>query len=396
MADRWTEQHNLQNDWSRGDLGGRDRRPTGGQQGRYDQAAGTYQERSFSAPSGGRSGYDQSQGRDAGYGDNFSDYDRSEGAASRGYGRSADWRSDDDRRVFGQRESGANYSGGGRQGSGYEGDYGRGGYAGGEQDGPYLYGGGRYDGPDYAAMGYGRGQDYGRGSGGRGGRYYGDSGRDRLWRGDTAYGSTGENPGYPRGDYGRSDYGRSDYGRSDYGRDRYAGAYGGHHAPNVRDGRGDGGRDFWDRATDEVSSWFGDRDAERRRQWDAAQRGEHRGRGPEGYRRSDGRISEDVHDRLTDDDHLDARAIKVEVKDGEVTLSGTVRSRADKRRAEDIADSVTGARHVQNNLRVEEREGSSYGSSYGASNRGDDTAPGVTAGGTTVSPKVTSVTDGEA
>ena len=38
--------------------------------------------------------------------------------------------------------------------------------------------------------------------------------------------------------------------------------------------------------------------------------------------------------------------------DGEVTLTGNVGSRADRRRAEDIADSVSGVRYVMNNLRV--------------------------------------------
>jgi len=42
-----------------------------------------------------------------------------------------------------------------------------------------------------------------------------------------------------------------------------------HHTPNVREGRGEGHRGWWDKARDEVSSWFGDHDAERRRAWDA-------------------------------------------------------------------------------------------------------------------------------
>jgi osmotically-inducible protein OsmY len=41
------------------------------------------------------------------------------------------------------------------------------------------------------------------------------------------------------------------------------------------------------------------------------------------------------------------------VKDGEVTLSGTVVSRGLKYRAEDLAELASGVRHVQNNLRVE-------------------------------------------
>lgn len=80
--------------------------------------------------------------------------------------------------------------------------------------------------------------------------------------------------------------------------------------------------------------------------------GEYRGRGPLGYTRSDERIREDVCDRLTDDPSLDASGIEVRVGSGEVTLSGTVGSRMDKRRAEDIAEEVSGVRHVQNDLRV--------------------------------------------
>ncbi|MFC0008345.1 BON domain-containing protein [Devosia nitrariae] len=45
--------------------------------------------------------------------------------------------------------------------------------------------------------------------------------------------------------------------------------------------------------------------------------------------------------------------MSVNVRDGEVTLNGSVHSREDKRRAEDLADDVSGVRNVQNNLRVE-------------------------------------------
>lgn len=105
-----------------------------------------------------------------------------------------------------------------------------------------------------------------------------------------------------------------------------------------------------DRAGDEVASWLGDEDAEARREED------HRGRGPKGYRRSDARIEEDVHDRLTDDRLVDAREITVSVADQEITLDGYVDSRRAKRRAEDCADSVSGVTHVQNNLRVRTAE----------------------------------------
>lgn len=106
-----------------------------------------------------------------------------------------------------------------------------------------------------------------------------------------------------------------------------------------------GDRGFFERAGDEVMSWFGDREAQRRREQD------HRGRGPKNYSRSDERIREDVNDRLTENEWVDASEIEVSVEGGEVTLSGTVEDRRSKRRAEDCADAVSGVRHVQNNLR---------------------------------------------
>ena len=82
-------------------------------------------------------------------------------------------------------------------------------------------------------------------------------------------------------------------------------------------------------------------------------RGVSRGRGPQGYRRSDERIREDACERLTDDDRIDATDIEVAVTECEVTLSGTVRSREQKRLAEDLVDRVSGVRDVINSLRVE-------------------------------------------
>jgi hypothetical protein len=82
--------------------------------------------------------------------------------------------------------------------------------------------------------------------------------------------------------------------------------------------------------------------------------GEHRGKGPKNFRRTDERIMEDLNERLTEDALLDASDIEVACTGGEVTLNGTVSSKADKRRAEDIADGVGGVGHVQNNLRVAE------------------------------------------
>jgi osmotically-inducible protein OsmY len=76
------------------------------------------------------------------------------------------------------------------------------------------------------------------------------------------------------------------------------------------------------------------------------------GRGPKDYRRSDDRIREDISDRLTDDPLIDASEISVQVRSGEVTLSGAIGSRWEKRRAEDVAEDVSGVKEVLNNLRI--------------------------------------------
>ena len=76
------------------------------------------------------------------------------------------------------------------------------------------------------------------------------------------------------------------------------------------------------------------------------------GRGPRGYQRNDERVWEDVCDRLTDDPRVDASDIEVKVEQGEVTLEGNVRSREEKRRAEDVVEHIVGVKDVHNHLRV--------------------------------------------
>ena len=80
------------------------------------------------------------------------------------------------------------------------------------------------------------------------------------------------------------------------------------------------------------------------------QRGPHTGKGPQ---RSDQHIDDDVRRRLTQHGHLDASNIDVKVNNGEVTLTGSVDSRHDKRMAENVADSVSGVKDVHNNLMIE-------------------------------------------
>lgn len=114
-------------------------------------------------------------------------------------------------------------------------------------------------------------------------------------------------------------------------------------------------RGWWDKTADEVSSWFGDEDAARRRRMDERNES-HRGRGPKGYTRSDDRITEDINDRLTDYHYLDASDIEVSVSGGDVTLSGKADSRYDKRLAEDLAHDVLGVKNVENRIRIESRD----------------------------------------
>lgn len=63
-------------------------------------------------------------------------------------------------------------------------------------------------------------------------------------------------------------------------------------------------------------------------------------RGPKGYRRSDGHIREDVCERLTGGPVIDPSELDVTVREGKVTLSGFLRRRDGKRRAEELAASV--------------------------------------------------------
>jgi len=80
--------------------------------------------------------------------------------------------------------------------------------------------------------------------------------------------------------------------------------------------------------------------------------GVYRGIGPKGYHRSDERIKDDINDRLSDDPYVDASDVEVLVENGEVTLSGRVMSKAIKRRAEDIAESVSAVSNVENRIRI--------------------------------------------
>jgi len=179
---------------------------------------------------------------------------------------------------------------------------------------------------------YSRGQagNYGGGSGGGyqggygGSGYGGSTGTDYTGGGQGGFGS---HSGYggAQGGYGGSQGGSTG-----------AGSFGSRGSFGSSNDQGFRGRDFGSPGSDLRSS----------------QRGSFSGRGPKGYTRTDDRIREDVCERLSMDDDVDASEIEVQVKDGEVTLEGSVQTRSMKHQAEDLADGLPGVKDVHNRLRV--------------------------------------------
>ncbi len=293
----------------------------------------------------------------------MAEYNRNQRTTNRDYDR--DWnesgrrdRDDDDRyystsgnRGYGNMNQEFDDEGSQWQ-SRYEREYNRGGYN------SENYGR-QYEGSDES---YGRQRGYSRPWQGGGSRSRNLYDRDYEGMGRRGYSRSGTRIGGANysgfGDRTR-DY--PGYGRQGYG-SNYGSAYGSggtyssdYDRPYERDQNRDE-RTWWDRTTDEVSSWFGDEDAERRRDRDRQM--SYRGKGPKNYNRSDERIKEDVNDRLADDPFIDATDIEVTVSNGEVTLMGMVDERSEKRRAEDLAESVSGVRNVENRLRTGRVSGS--------------------------------------
>jgi osmotically-inducible protein OsmY len=245
----------------------------------------------------------------------------------------------------------------------------------------------RFGREDYTGQAYSAASDY---SGG--GRFYGDDDRERIYR--EEYGQGGVEYGAVPGGYDtqrsptRERYHAEGYGQPGYGgyegefrRDMNRPASGGTGGYDYERGYGDGGRrdirgetrvetrgdrfedagrnagDFLHRAGEKVAAWFSGGGESRIYDRDyldpnhRAPRGA-RGKGPQGYKRSDDRISDDANERLTDDTWLDASNVTVSVSGGEVTLSGTVENREAKHRAERLVEDISGVTHVQNNLRI--------------------------------------------
>ncbi|MFN7945131.1 MAG: BON domain-containing protein [Blastocatellia bacterium] len=254
------------------------------------------------------------------------------------------------------------------------GSYGREGYTGSSYGRDYGRDYGRSaSGRDYGREGWRSsgssdyGRDYGRG-------YYGSSYGGGY--GSGSYGSTrggyasegGYTSGIDAGRYGTygSDYGR-DYGRSESDWRGQSRGYGGDYGPAGQYGRSGEREDESMRGYNSPSSWS------YTEMWWIP--GPHTGRGPSGYQRSDERITEDVNERLQQHGQVDASNISVSVNNGEVTLSGSVNSRLEKRIAEDVAESCSGVREVQNNLRVS-REQSQQTSGSQALTTGSQTPTG--------------------
>lgn len=213
------------------------------------------------------------------------------------------------------------------------------------------------------------------------GRGYGAQGSFDDWRGrgNINMGGGSQNQ-YAQGNY---DYGRphDNRGREDWGyayantglNDDYNRSYYGHHRRHEDDdlvysqrenerlrdydrrerymadrpGYREGDRALRDNTYNRAGAWARNEDEERRRMT-----GPYRGKGPKGYSRSVERIREDVCERLSDDDKLDASNIAVRMEGTEVVLEGTVETKRDKRRAEDLIESIPGVSNVQNHLVV--------------------------------------------
>ncbi len=137
--------------------------------------------------------------------------------------------------------------------------------------------------------------------------------------------------GYGRGDVASYGYGRNDTDDLGYGSMR--GGYG------MRSHRDDG-RGTWERAREGM-----------REGWNELKES-FVGKGPKGYKRSDDRIREDVCEQLTRHPGVDASDIEITVRDGDVTLAGTVPERQMKRIAEDVVEDISGVTDVSNHLRV--------------------------------------------
>lgn len=191
-----------------------------------------------------------------------------------------------------------------------------------------------------ARGGYGGGQPGGT-HGTRGGAWAAAGERFEQGRGARSHGPSGWGGGSDSGagqHGGRSRHGGGPRGRSGVRRPEEYGSSVDAWATSEFAGRGEFGSAA--------------QPSRRRQRWEVP--GPYSGVGPEGYRRSEEAIRDDVCERLTRHGELDASSITVRVEKGDVVLEGIVDSRRSKRMAEETAESVTGVHDIHNRLRIDE------------------------------------------
>jgi osmotically-inducible protein OsmY len=240
------------------------------------------------------------------------------------------------------------------------------------------------------SSGWGAGEDdrYRRGQSGNQRSYERDYGRrsgfdnpDRAERsgyrsgGDSGYGFGGGRPGEDDG----SSFGQSGSGFGQSREDRFGGqgtgqrtgTFGNASAGSSYGQAGSGQSYGRSSAYGQSPAWSGQSGDDEMSGSAMRSRG-HTGKGPKGYQRSDERIREDVSERMTEDEQLDASEITVQVNKGEVILSGTVSDREQKRHAETLAERVSGVKDVTNNIKVQQQstrsDGARSGSEQGTGN----------------------------
>lgn len=229
------------------------------------------------------------------------------------------------------------------------------------------YGSGQYGSSSQYGYGGQEREQYGAGYGqGYSGQGYGAQGYGSQGRGYASQGSGSQERGYTE-DYGsQRGHGTQAYGQGER-------SYGSHGYGSGREYRGyEGGESgrragmrHWERGYGEgygLSSGYADEQAYGTRYGadESASRGgmsrtagrSYRGMGPRSYTRSDERLLEDVNERLTEDDYLDASDVSVRCVNGVITLEGTVAERWMKHRAEDLADASSGVKQVDNRIQV--------------------------------------------
>jgi hypothetical protein len=167
--------------------------------------------------------------------------------------------------------------------------------------------------------------------------------------------------GYGGGSLG----GQSGYGPSSYGQSGFGPAYGqSAHAPGASEFGGYGAGQYGYGLSGSAQAGYGQSSGLGQGQ----QAGQsQRGRGPKGYTRSDDRIKEDVCERLSDDYFIDASDVTIDVRQGVVTLSGTVDSRQLKHRIEDLVETSSGVKDIENRLTIRPQQPKAGAQATGAS-----------------------------